>query len=91
MEKRQLSTLLNRTLGVTDKTWISMGQLEKNIMQASKTRIDNDKQLPVLAKVKSNINIVSPFYDRNKICKNENCQCLYHKRIKIEALRKFRP
>ena len=83
MYKRPISTLLTRTLGATDKTWISMGQLEKNIMQSTKTRIDNLKKLPTLATGKSDINIVSPFYDRNKICKNINCLCPYHKRIKM--------
>lgn len=67
-----------------------MGQLEKNIMQSNKTRIDDVKKLPTLAKGKSQINIVSPFYDRNKICKNVNCLCPYHKRIKMQALKKFR-
>lgn len=28
------------------------------------------------------ISIISPFYDRNKICKAANCSCPYHKRIK---------
>ena len=34
--------------------------------------------------------MVSPFYDRNKVCKAANCHCPYHKRIRQAITVKFK-
>ena len=30
----------------------------------------------------TDMKIVSPFYDRSKVCKNSNCSCPYHRRLR---------
>jgi hypothetical protein len=42
-----------------------------------------------MSKNNSDFKIISPFYDRNKVCKALNCHCPYHKRIKEEAIKKY--
>ena len=37
----------------------------------------------------TDMKVVSPFYDRNKVCKNKNCFCPYHKRIREEVIRRM--
>jgi hypothetical protein len=42
-----------------------------------------------MTKNNSDFKIISPFYDRNKVCKALNCHCPYHKKIKEEAIKKY--
>jgi len=70
--EREIRALLNNTFYTVKQNSQSISQIEKNVIRSSKQRRLPKDQLPSLTNL-IEFKIISPFYDRNKICKAANC------------------
>ena len=82
MENNIKNWFLNTQLQSGQNSW------SEKVLKLELSKNRNQKvgfgKLDKIPEVKSNkhINVSSPFYDRNKVCKAVNCKCPYHRRMR---------
>lgn len=82
---KELFSLLNKNFH--QQNTLTVKEMEQRILSKKQNRKDNGN----LLKDKSNVNfmnVISPFYDKNKVCVLKNCFCPYHKRLRQESMKK---